>query len=209
MKYFREYNVQKAVWRVDPVCTTNRIFHDWITHDGIHSAWWSQNFKLERPAWKLSYGEMQYAQIKPIIELRDRHFDRHLGICNPIYVSFYHWCSVSLRIIQWRKRSLYINKWLTYSQLQCFSAAILSAMLNFVIGFLSNFYNWCVLSLCTIQWKKRSLYINKWLSYGKLLCFTAAILFDILEFVIRYVQTLTDYVRCYCEQKKLKKKRLS
>ena len=34
---------------------------------------------------------------------------------------------------------------------------------------------------------KRSLYINKWLSYSKFSCFTAAILTAILEFVIRFV----------------------
>ena len=44
---------------------------------------------------------------------------------------------------------------------------ILSATLEFVIGFVSNFYNWCPVSLRTIQWKKRSLYISKWLIYSQ------------------------------------------
>ena len=39
-----------------------------------------------------------------------------------------------------KKRSLYINKWLSYRQLERFTAAILSAILEFVIGFVSNFY---------------------------------------------------------------------
>ena len=39
------------------------------------------------------------------------------------------------------------------------SAAILSAILEFVIRFVSNFYNWCSVSLRTSQWKKtKSLY---------------------------------------------------
>ena len=37
------------------------------------------------------------------------------------------------------KRSPYINKWLSHSQLLCFTAAILSTILGFVIGFVSNF----------------------------------------------------------------------
>ena len=40
--------------------------------------------------------------------------------------------------------------------------------LKCVIIFASNFYNWCPVSLRTIHWKKRSLYINKWLSYNQL-----------------------------------------
>ena len=44
------------------------------------------------------------------------------------------------------------------------SLEILSAILKFVIRFVSNCYNWCVLSLCTIQWKKNevSILINCW-----------------------------------------------
>ena len=67
------------------------------------------------------------------------------------------------------KRSLYINKWLSYSQLLCLTAAILSAILEFVIGFASNLYNWCALSLRTIQCKHEvSIIINKWRSYSHL-----------------------------------------
>ena len=33
---------------------------------------------------------------------------------------------------------------------------------------MSNFYNWCALSLRTIQRKKWSIHINKWLSYGQI-----------------------------------------
>ena len=42
------------------------------------------------------------------------------------------------------------------------TAAILSAILEFAIGIVANFYSWCALSLRTIQRKKLSLYINKW-----------------------------------------------
>ena len=45
---------------------------------------------------------------------------------------------------------------------------MLSAILEFVIGFVSKFYNSCVLSLHTIQLKNQ-VYINKkWLSYSQL-----------------------------------------
>ena len=49
-----------------------------------------------------------------------------------------------------------------------FYGAILSAILEFVIEFVLNFYNWCALSLRTIQRKKWSIGINKWLSYSQL-----------------------------------------
>ena len=39
-----------------------------------------------------------------------------------------------------KKRSLYINKWLSYSQLSCFTAAIFSAIMEFEIRFVSNSY---------------------------------------------------------------------
>ena len=42
--------------------------------------------------------------------------------------------------------------------------AILSAILEFVIQFVSNFYNWCPVSLRTIQWKNEvSALINGWI----------------------------------------------
>ena len=56
------------------------------------------------------------------------------------------------------KWSIYINKWLSYSQLLCFTAANLSAILEFFIGFVSNVYNWCPVSLRTIRWKMKSPY---------------------------------------------------
>ena len=43
------------------------------------------------------------------------------------------------------------------------TAAILSAILEFVIGFVSNFYSWCALSLLTIQRKDEvTILINSW-----------------------------------------------
>ena len=52
-------------------------------------------------------------------------------------------------------------KWLSCSQLEWFTATILFAILKFVIGFVSNFYIWCGLSLDAIQWeKKRSHYLK-------------------------------------------------
>ena len=74
-----------------------------------------------------------------------------------------------------------------------FHGAILSAILDFVIGFVSIFYNWCALPLRTIQWKKRSLCINKWLTCRQLLWFIAAILFVILGFVIRFVSNFKNW----------------
>ena len=51
------------------------------------------------------------------IPLHGRHCVRHLEICNQILSNFYNWCPVSLRTIQWKKRSLHINRWLSYGQL--------------------------------------------------------------------------------------------
>ena len=78
--------------------------------------------------------------------------------------NFYTWCPVSLRTIQWTTRSLYINKWLMYSQFWCFTAAILSAILEFVMKFASNVYNWCSLSFPTIPWNTVSILINGWVT---------------------------------------------
>ena len=45
------------------------------------------------------------------------------------------------------------------------TAAILSAILEFVIRFLLNIYNWCPVSLRTIQWKNEvSTLINGWVT---------------------------------------------
>ena len=61
-----------------------------------------------------------------------------------------------------------VNKWLSYSQLYNYSVHGRHIVRHLVIRFVSNFYNSCALSLRTIQWKKRSPYINKWLSYNQL-----------------------------------------
>ena len=88
------------------------------------------------------------------IVFRGHSFVRHLGICN----GFLSHCYALMRAViehnsVKQKRSLYINKWPSYSWLQCFTSAILSAILQFVTWFVSNLYNWCVLSLYTISWK--------------------------------------------------------
>ena len=57
--------------------------------------------------------------------------------------------------------------------------------------------------------EKRSLYINKWLHYSQLYCFTLANLSAILEFIIRFVSNSRDYVRCYSAQFKKKTTSLS
>ena len=79
------------------------------------------------------------AELQPIRVFHGRHFVSHLAIYYQICVKELM-CAV---ITQYsvRKRSLYINKWLSYSQLQCFTAAISSAILEFVIEFVSNFYD--------------------------------------------------------------------
>ena len=51
------------------------------------------------------------------LALHRRHFVRHLGICNPFVSNLYNWCPMSLRTDSVIKRSLCINKWLSYSQL--------------------------------------------------------------------------------------------
>ena len=90
------------------------------------------------------------AEIQLIIVLRGRHFVRHLGICNRI-------CQTSTTDVRChyaqfseKKRSLYINKWLSYSQIKCFTAAILSSILEFVIRFASNSYRLCPVLFCAI-----------------------------------------------------------
>ena len=50
-------------------------------------------------------------------EFHGRHFVRHLGICYQIYVKCLElMCAVITHNLV-KKRSLYINKWLSYSQL--------------------------------------------------------------------------------------------
>ena len=92
-------------------------------------------------------------------------FVRHLGFCNRICAKLLQlMCAVSTHNY-WKKRSLHTNQCLSYSQLLCFRAAILSAILEFVIGFVSNLYNWCALSLRTIQWKNKVfILLNCWVT---------------------------------------------
>ena len=48
---------------------------------------------------------------------------------------------------------------LANGEMQCaLTLESLTAILELVIGFVSNFYNWCALSLSTIQWKPK--YLN-------------------------------------------------
>ena len=57
--------------------------------------------------YELSYGEMQYAKIQPIIVLRGRHFVRHLGICYPICIKLLQLMSGVITRNSVLKRSLY------------------------------------------------------------------------------------------------------
>ena len=43
------------------------------------------------------------------------HFVRHLGICNPIYIKLLQLMCTVITHNSVKKRSLYINKWLSYS----------------------------------------------------------------------------------------------
>ena len=83
------------------------------------------------------------AELQPIIVFHGRHFVCHLGICNPICVKLLQLMCAIITHNSVEKRSLYINKWLSYSQLLCFTAAILSTILEFVIRFVSNSYRLC------------------------------------------------------------------
>ena len=56
-------------------------------------------------------------------------------------------------------------------------AAILSPVMEFVIGFVSKTSTTDVLCHYALFSERRSLNINKWMSYSQLSCFTAAILF--------------------------------
>ena len=69
----------------------------------------------------LVYGEIQYAIT--------------LGICNRIYVKLLQMMYGVITYNSVKKRNLYINKWMSYSHLYWFTAAILSAILEFVIPF--------------------------------------------------------------------------
>ena len=83
------------------------------------------NFIQESPAQKPPYGEMQYAitlemkykRLRYRHTLHGRNFVRHLGICHPNCVKLLQLMSVVITHNLVEKRSLYINKWLSYSQL--------------------------------------------------------------------------------------------
>ena len=51
------------------------------------------------------------------MHLHGRHFVRHLGIYNPICIKLLQLMSGAITHNSVKKRSLYINKWLSYSQL--------------------------------------------------------------------------------------------
>ena len=65
-----------------------------------------------------------------------------------------------------KKRSPCINKWLSYSRLQCFAVVILTAILKFVIGFCDKFIQDMSSFIPYNSVEKRRLCINKWLSYS-------------------------------------------
>ena len=83
------------------------------------------------------------AELQPIIVFHGRHYVRHLGNCNRICVKLLQLMCAVITHNSVKKRSLYISKWLSYSQLYSFTAAILSAILEFVIRFVSNSYRLC------------------------------------------------------------------
>ena len=60
------------------------------------------------------------AEIQPIIVIQGRHFVRHLGICNLICAKLVHLMCAAITYNSVKKRSPYINKWLSYSQLYSF-----------------------------------------------------------------------------------------
>ena len=57
------------------------------------------------------------AELQPIVVFNGRHFVRHLGICNPIYVNLLPLMCGVITHNSVKKRSLYINKWPSYKQL--------------------------------------------------------------------------------------------
>ena len=66
------------------------------------------------------------------------------------------------------KLSLYINKWQSYSQLLYITAAIFSAILEFVVGFVVKLLQLMFAVITHNSVKKRSLCINKWVCYSQL-----------------------------------------
>ena len=149
----------------------------------------------------LAYGEMQWAiplemkykRLRYRHSLHGRHCVLLIGICNPFCIKLLHLIPgvISHNSVK-KKRSLYIHKWLRYNQIWCFTAFILSAVLEFVMKFASNIYNLCSLSFHTIQWKTLSILINGWVTANYSVSrplFVAAI----LEFVIRFVSNFYNW----------------
>ena len=99
-------------------------------------------------------------ELQPIIVFHGLHFVRHLGICNRICVKLLQLMCAVITHNSVKKRSISVNKWLSYSQLSCFTAAILSAILEFIIRFVSNSYGYYVRCYSAQSKKKRRLYLN-------------------------------------------------
>ena len=97
------------------------------------------------------------AELQPIMVFHCRYFVRHPGICNWICVNILQQMSSVITYNSVEKRSLHINKWLSYSQIYCFTAAILSAILEFIIRFVSNTYRLCPVSFRGIHKNTTSL----------------------------------------------------
>ena len=57
------------------------------------------------------------AVLEPTIVFHGRHFVRHLVICNLISVTLLQLTCAVITQFSEKKRSVYINKWLRYSQL--------------------------------------------------------------------------------------------
>ena len=57
------------------------------------------------------------AELQPFIVFHSHHFVRHLGICNLICVNVLQLMSRVIMHNSVKKRSLHINKWLSYSQI--------------------------------------------------------------------------------------------
>ena len=108
------------------------------------------------------------AELQPIIVCNSRHFVRNRGICNLICVNLLQLMpGVITHYLVKTKRSLHINKCLSYGQLQYFTAAIFSAILEFEIGFVYNSYKLCSVSFRAIQKKNEVSVSNRFLEVHK------------------------------------------
>ena len=90
------------------------------------------------------------SELQPIIVFHCRHFVRYLGICNRICANLPQLMFGVITHNSMKKLSHHFNKWLSYSQIWCFTAAILSAILEFVIRFVSDSYRLCSVSFYAI-----------------------------------------------------------